>query len=449
MPRVSDLRDELDKKVGDVRKIQEDAEKRADKKLTQDEMKRFKDLDKEIRDLEEQIDVAERAEKVLTRQADAGAAGGDDAETRNRRPAPGNVTHVRDLEAEKPFATFGQQLRAIMAAAAPGGNVDKRLLHINEMAVRATGQSENVLSEGGFLVGTTFAKEILQNAYQNGKLISRVNWLNLDPGTNKMTINVVDESSRVTGSRMGGLQLYWKGEAAQLQASKIKFRELNLELRKLTGLWYVTDEMQKDASVLESVAMQGFGDEFKWMLDDAAFGGDGSNKPKGFTRSGALVVVSKESGQANGTINVANLFKMEAQLLDSSDDSAIWVAHKSTKPQLAQLAIGNIPVFLPGDSAPMQGKVSFGTLLGRPIVFLEQCEYLGTQNDIMLVDPRAIVGIKQGELEIASSIHVQFIYGEQVFRFTYRCDMQPVLNKDITPTKGTAHESAYLTLQAR
>lgn len=442
MPRVSDLRDELDKRVGELEKIQKEADKRSDKKLTQDEIKRFKELDAEIRDYQEQIEVAERAEKLLTsRQSDA-----EDKEDRSRKPAGANVTNMRDLEAEKPFESFGKQLRAIMAAGRPGAVVDKRLLYINEQQQRAaSGSNESVLAEGGFLVQKSFGKEILSRSYETGKLIGRLAKLNLDPGTNGIKIPVVKETSRATGSRWGGLRCYWKGEAAQLEKSKPEFRMVELELKKLTGLWYVTDELLKDASVMESIAMQGFSSEFGFMLDNAAIAGGGAYDPKGFTNSGALVVVAKEAGQAAATINVANLAKMEARLFDASDRSAIWVAHKSTKAQLMQLTIGNVPVYI----SNVKEKANFDFLLGRPIVYMEQCETLGTQNDIMLVDPNEILSIQQNEMEVASSIHVQFVYDESVFRFIHRFDCQPTLNKAVDPFKGTDKESAFVTLATR
>ena len=48
-----------------------------------------------------------------------------------------------------------------------------------------------------------------------------------------------------------------------------------------------------------------------------------------------------------------------------------------------------------------------------------------------------------------SSIHVRFLYDENVFRFIYRCDGQPIWNKALTPYKGSSTVSPYVTLAKR
>jgi len=45
--------------------------------------------------------------------------------------------------------------------------------------------------------------------------------------------------------------------------------------------------------------------------------------------------------------------------------------------------------------------------------------------------------IDKGALQTASSIHIRFLYDENVFRFTYRCDGQPIWNAPLTRFKGS------------
>jgi len=146
------------------------------------------------------------------------------------------------------FSNFGEQLRAVIEAAKPGGSVDNRL-----SIKAAAGLNENVGSDGGFLVDDDFSKEILKRAYETGVLTSRCNKVPLSTNSTGLRINAIDESSRANGSRWGGIQAYWEGEADGLIGSKPKFRQMELNLHKLTGLCYATDELLLDATSLEAV----------------------------------------------------------------------------------------------------------------------------------------------------------------------------------------------------
>ena len=69
--------------------------------------------------------------------------------------------------------------------------------------------------------------------------------------------------------------------------------------------------------------------------------------------------------------------------------------------------------------------------------------------DIVLADLSQYLLIDKGGISAASSIHVRFLYDENVFRFIYRVDGQPIWNAPITPYKGAGTLSPFVTLQAR
>jgi HK97 family phage major capsid protein len=87
--------------------------------------------------------------------------------------------------------------------------------------------------------------------------------------------------------------------------------------------------------------------------------------------------------------------------------------------------------------------------LGRPILVLEQCCALGDLGDIAFCDFGRYVLADKGAMQTASSLHVRFLYGEQVLRFTYRVDGQPELDSAITPAHGTDTISPFVLLEAR
>lgn len=343
------------------------------------------------------------------------------------------------------FVSFGEQLRAVIEAARPGGSIDNRL-----SIKAATGLNENVGSDGGFLVDDDFSKEILKRAYDTGILASRCNKVPLSTNATGLKINAIDESSRANGSRWGGIQAYWEGESDQLLGSKPKFRQMELNLHKLTGLCYATDELLTDATALESVISQGFAEEFGFKMDDGIINGTGAGMPLGIMNSKALVTVPKENSQASGTINIQNIVKMWSRCWGQSRQNAVWFINQDIEPQLYTMALsvgtGGIPVYMPA------GGISgspYSTLYGRPVIPLEQCQTLGTVGDIVLADLSQYLIIDKGGLSAASSIHVRFLYDENCFRFIYRVDGQPVWNTVLTPARGSNTLSPFVALQTR
>jgi HK97 family phage major capsid protein len=87
--------------------------------------------------------------------------------------------------------------------------------------------------------------------------------------------------------------------------------------------------------------------------------------------------------------------------------------------------------------------------MGRPVLVVEQCPKLGDAGDIILTDLSDYIGIDKGGLESDTSIHVQFLYDENVFRFRYRFNGAPYTNSPVTNYKGTNTISPYVTIAAR
>ncbi len=188
------------------------------------------------------------------------------------------------------FLTFGEQLAAVKNAARHGGSVDPRLFNA------AKGLNETVGSEGAFLVQQDFSNELLEEVFETGILAARCRRQQISGNANSIKINGVDETSRST-TRYGGVKGYWADEADEKTASKPKFRKIELTLKKLVGLCYLTDELMEDAAAIESFIRTAFVGEFGFLLDDAIFNGLGGGQPLGIMNAGSLVTVPKKGGQ--------------------------------------------------------------------------------------------------------------------------------------------------------
>lgn len=423
------------KKILEMKAKREDARLKAmavlnkaeaeDRFLSEDEQKDIDKYEEEIRAWDESIG---RAEKLLA------------IEPEDRSTEKPEVKPTPAKDAEKRFSSFGEQLMAAYRAAMPGGKVDERL-----STRAASGLNETTPSDGGFLVQQDFVTELLKRTYETGILASKVKKIPISTNANGMKINAIDEDSRANGSRWGGVQTYWEGEADEITASKPKFRQMELSLKKLTGLCYATDELLQDAAALEAVIRQAFAEEFGFKIDDAILSGSGEGEPLGILNSGAIVTVAKEASQTD-TITVENLIKMWNRLWSRSRANAVWYINQELEPYLYTLKIGDKPVYIPAGGL---SEKPYGTLFGRPVVPIEQCSAAGEVGDIILADIGQYLLIDKGGIKSASSIHVRFLYDENVFRFIYRVDGKPIWTKPLTPYKGSATVSPFVTLAKR
>lgn len=377
------------------------------------------------------------------------AAGGTTTEQRTR-------THVQ-VQSQPTWSSFGEFLMAVKRSADPDVHHSRDPLVTKLRATQeqraitvASGMQESLPSDGGWLVQQEFAQDLLQRTYETGQVVSRTFRIPIGPGKNGIKILSINESSRANGSRWGGIQVYWTAEAEQLTSSKPKFRQISLDLKKVTGLCYATDEMLEDATALEAIVSRAFPEEFAFILDDALLRGTGAGQPQGILNAPCLVTVSKEVGQGNDTILADNIFKMWSRCWGRSRQNAVWFINQDIEPQLRKLSVpvgtgGSLIYMPPGGISGQQ----YSTLINRPIIPIEQCSTLGTVGDIILADFGEYIMIDKGGMKSDSSIHVRFLYEETAFRFTYRVDGQPVWNSALTPYQGSNTLSPFVVLESR
>ena len=355
------------------------------------------------------------------------------------------VTHD---EADTPFGNFGLQLGAVkQATLTQGRECAPRLKALN---VKATGMGELIGSEGGFLLEPSFAAELLKPLHDAGPFSSRCAKLPIGPNSNGVTVRAVDETSRATGSRWGGIKGYRLAEAGTKLPTFPTFKLIELRLKKYAVLCYATDELLQDTTALASIIQQGASEELDFMINDDILNGAGVAGPLGILVSPALVTVAKEAGQLAATVATENIFKMWARLHPRSKSNSVWFINTDITPQLYALKLtvgtGGMPMYMAPGSLPNSPS---GALLGRPVVETEFSATLGTPGDILLADMSQYAMIDR-DVQAATSIHVQFVTDEVAFRFVYRCDGQPKLSSPLTPYKGGSNTlSPFVALAVR
>lgn len=360
-------------------------------------------------------------------------SGGDDPAQR-LIPAGGNVQVVTD-EGDQPFESDGAFFRAVKNAALYPARADARLR--GRQVVDATGASEGVPADGGYLLPQQTASGILERMYTDGAILSRIA---VDPvAGNSMTYNGVDETSRADGSRWGGVRGYWTAEGASISTSKPAFRQFELKLKKVAALCYATDELLEDVPALESWLNRTVPAELRFLVEDAVYNGDGVGKPLGVMNSPCLVSVLRVDASK---VQVADIVGMYARRWAGVSDY-VWFINQDVEPQLLNLNNTYQMLYLPPGGLSAS---PYGTLLGKPVVPVEYAATLGTTGDIMLANMSQYQAISKGGIKSAQSIHVAFATDEMAFRFLYRIDGQPTWHAALTPYKGSNTQSPFVVL---
>lgn len=369
---------------------------------------------------------------------------------------PDNLAQA-EPEPQKEFGSLGEQLHAVYRASVPDGrSVDPRLIsavtgpRMSGVSAAATGLGETISSDGGYLVQRDMVAGIAKRMNDVGNLLSRCRRIPVGPNSNGLKMNVVAETSRADGSRWGGVQAYWVGEADEKTASKPKFEQLDLGLQKVVGLVYSTDELLADSLALEAVVNEALPEELTFKVEDAIINGVGGGMPSGILNAAATISQAAETGQAPATILFDNIKNMWSRVHSRSRQTMIWTIDQSVEPQLYSMSqivgTGGAPVFLPAGGASSE---PFATLFGRPVVPIEYGAALGTVGDIMALDLSQYLLIDKGGIQGASSMHVRFIYDEMAFRFVYRVNGDALWRSALTPKSGGSTLSPFVTLATR
>ncbi len=375
--------------------------------------------------------LAHEAEDAMRKAAKIGRVPGD--------------TEPKSAEGDRAFKSLGEQIKAVVRSET-NHTVDPRLLAIEKAPA---GMSEGAGAEGGFLLQTDLADGIIKRSYQMGQILSRCKKLPITGPSNGIKINVSGETSRAS-TRWGGFLGYWGSEAGTKSSSHPTFTQLELSLKKLYLMTYLTDELLEDVPALNVYCTEGATEELTFKLEDAIINGTGAGQPRGIMSAPCLVSVAAEGGQVATTIVAANIIKMWARMWGASRTNAVWLINQDIEPQLNSMSLavgtGGIPVYMPAGGL---SQAPFGTLMGRPVIPCEYCQTLGTTGDIILADLSQYLVIDKGGPTFASSIHVRFTTDETALRWVVRCDGQALWPTALTPHLGSNTLSPFVALASR
>lgn len=341
----------------------------------------------------------------------------------------------------KYFNSLGEQLRAIYNFKKTG-QMDERLSKVNNDVM---GVSTGVGADGGFALQEDFAGAILESAAKGGEILSRVNKYTVGSGSNSVRWVAVDETD-ISSSVYGGVQMYWAAEGGTVAASKPKFREVKCDLEKMMGFAYATEEMLSDVAFMSSFFGKCFTLASTRLLEDAIISGDGEGKPLGIRNSGAMIQVPKTADQAAGTITGDNILGMWQRGHYAYRKGMVWLAHPDCEEQLQRLTLNGESIWLPEGGL---AESPYQKVLGRPVIYTDQCSAIGSAGDIILADMSKYTLVKKGTARQDWSMHVEFLTDQQCFRMVLRCNGRPEVDAPLTIKNSKLTRSPFVSLAAR
>lgn len=431
MPNLNELRARLAAKRDEGRKILKLAADEG-RGLTEAEETAAAGIKAEVEGLEEQVKAEEgRLERVRS----LAASFGDD-------PAPARIP-ARTFNEPNPATTGGfkglaEFATAVRRAIPGGGNVAEVDARLRGALPANTHQESG--STDGYMVPAEYRDQIWNAVDEMGDLYQR---MTVEP-TASNAVNIGTDETTPWGA--SGVQAYWRAEAAQMTASKLATKEVQVPLHSLYAFSTATDEIIEDAPRLENQLTMKAAQAIGWKLSDACAYGDGVGKPLGWMNSGALVTVAKESGQAAATIVSANPLKMFARF--KPGPGSFWYANPDTLPQLATITVGDQPAFIANTAGLRDAPPA--VLLGLPVIWSEHGKTLGTVGDLVLVNPNGYAAFRKAAgTRLDRSIHLYFDYGAEAFRWTVRSGGRPYLSAPIAAANGSSTKSHFVALATR
>ena len=432
---IESLNDELLNLNEQAESIQASADSEG-RGLTEDETNRLNDIFAQFESTGEEI---ERRERISAQREKLASSSG--RKTDDKKPKAYREPKARN-SGMNGFETFGHFAKAVQAAANPATNkVDPRLIQ----NAPSTFGNEGSGADGGFMVPADIRTTIQQQVFGDGSIIAMTD----QQFTAANNLSIPTDETSPWGSN--GIQANWEGEGDQGSQSKLQLKNVAVRLNKLMAIVPITEELSEDTSGLTSYLSSKTPEVFDFKINDALFNGSGAGQPLGILNSGALVTVAKETSQTADTIVFENIVKMWSRMKAKDRKNAVWFINQDIEPQLLTMSFegssSSVPAYMPANG--LSGS-PYGTLMGRPVIPIENAQTLGDAGDIMFVNmAQYLTGQKIGGMRTDTSMHLWFDYDVLAFKFAMRVAGQPWLSAPISPANGANTYSPFVTLAAR
>ncbi len=303
-------------------------ESRAEKVFTEDEEKRFNDLDSEIKALDADIRTAENIE---TAQKRAAAAQGKQLGTpEGNKPEQRYSLHkaIRSGVANLSGAELAAHNAIQERAAKAGIQTSGILIPMASVRAEKRANAQTVGEDGGQYGGALVATD------HRGV----IDMLNPKPIVAKLGATYLRglTGNVEFGVNEGGITATWEGEVAEVTATKNKYTKKTMKPKRLTATVEISKKnLAQSATDLEAYTMSEILGAVERAIDAAAFNGSGVGEvPKGIANDADVNVIA--IGANGGPLTWAEIVAMEtkAEVANASTSSAKYAFNAQTKGKL-------------------------------------------------------------------------------------------------------------------
>ena len=390
-------------------------------------------------------------------------------ETKDRSdedPSAGYLPNGKAKSKSEVLYGLGLFAKDVMNACTPNGKASDRLLkqrsrmeerlnkgvadgHIDKSA--ADGYLARWDSDGGFLIPPEFSLALMDAKLEDAVIRPRARIISLST----MSIALPQWKNYNHQTYVyGGMLAYMKGENVQLSSLHGQLEEIKLELNPLTIMSAASHQIIRFSAIdVGSWLLPQMAKTLAWKEDDLFMNGTGGGQPLGITNAPATISIAIESGQtlSNGPIVTKNVLKMRQALRTESKDSVAWIYNQTDL--LVPLCMLTLPVGTAGMPAGLVTLMSNAPemkLLGHDLLDTEHAQAAGTVGDIMLCDlSQYLIADDRGGMDISSSAHLYFDYGQMAYRIISYVDGQPRYKSAFTRQRSTNTMSGFVNLAAR
>jgi HK97 family phage major capsid protein len=318
-------------------------------------------------------------------------------------------------------------------------------------------------ASGGYLLDAELANSVWDKARATDGPLARCRFHYTT--SHDFWLPAFNESSRVAGSRWGGVRAYWKGQKdnATMTATKPAIGRVDFSIQDLYVLSdTISNDLLADAPLIEGLLNYASSQEIIYNVVDAMFNGKGMGSPLGILNAPCTVSTTRNTGNS---IKYQDIDDMWSKLWGFCKSNATWHATDSVIDAIDQVATAfNWPesFYIPA------GKYGnpYPTIKGRPLLVVEQTSALGTAGDLVLADwsqyclcvrvpadskeapsMEMAYGPASSMIEFTSSDHKYFDTDQSIFRWKARMDGKPMWITSVTLADGSGQaNSAFVKL---
>lgn len=322
-----------------------------------------------------------------------------------------------------------------------------------DSTLKKTALAESSGVAGGYTVPPEFVEEIMMLPMEETLLAAKGHKVEMASAT--MTYPYLDVTTAYSSGVSpftAGMSFSWLAEAATIGETEPQFRQMELRANQLCAVSIVSNTLLQDSAIaLDALLTKLFGMGMGWAEDYAYFQGNGVGKPLGVLNSPATILVTRA---VPGHITFADIKNMLSKIyVTIGRDKLFWATTQTCIPDILGLKddAGRV-LFIPLDKGvqekiPGTGVQAFGSLFGIPLYITDKLPALGTQGDLMLIDPtRYLIGNRL-ELEIDVSREVKFQNYQMMWRVVARKDGQPWMSSYVTLPDGSTQVSVFTALK--